>query len=254
MNERELSKINFPETNHPPDGSFEYPLIDSNLNREQIESFILESNPEAKDILDRQELVSVKYLNKDGKFCKGQIMVDRQLASDVEELFTFLLNQKFMVDKVVPIQDVQYGGEDELSMQDNNSSALNYRYIADTTRLSLHAFGFAIDINPWDNPVVKDGETLAPIGAVRDLDDPQTFTPEHPVVKWLEERGWEWGGNWGNDPYEDNHHFQKPLATEQYLQQLQDQLSDQKISQSDYEMRVARANKNSESLLIESKS
>lgn len=207
MNERDLAKINFPETNHPPDGSFEYPLIDSNLNREQIESFILESNPEAKDILDRQELVGVKYLNKDGKFCRGQIMVDRQLAAEVKELFTFLLDQKFMVDKVVPIQDVQYGGEDELSMQDNNSSALNYRYIADTTRLSLHAFGFAIDLNPRDNPVVKDGETLAPIGAVKNPDDSQTLTIEHPVVKWLEERGWEWGGTWGNDPYEDNHHF-----------------------------------------------
>ncbi|QQS23133.1 M15 family metallopeptidase [bacterium] len=245
MNERDFAKINFNETSHPPDGSFEYPLIDSNMSRQEIEDFILESYPEAKEVLERQEILDVRYLNKEGKFCQGQIVVDRELAAEVEDFFKFLLDIQFGIDKVVPIQDKKYSGDDETSMQDNNSSAMNYRFIAGTERLSLHSFGFAIDINPWDNPVIKNGEILAPIGGVMpNLDDPQTLTAEHPVVKWLEEHGWEWGGRWGNDRYEDNHHFQKPLATEQYLQELEKQLQDGKISQEDFDGRVGVAKAN----------
>lgn len=247
MNERDLAKIKFNETTHPPDGSFEYPLIDSKLTKQDIEAFVLGEHPEAKEVLERQELLQVKYLNKEGKFCIGQIVVDNDLAGEVSEFFNFLLDIKFMIDKVVPIQDQQYGGVDEVSMQDNNSSAMNYRYIDGTERLSLHSFGFAIDINPWDNPVVQNGQVLEPIGSeLPDLIDPQTLTPEHPVVKWLEERGWEWGGRWGNDRYEDNHHFQKPLATEQYIVELEKQLQDGKISLDQFNERKGEAQKNSQ--------
>lgn len=248
MNKRDLAKLNFTETQYPPDGSFEHPLIDSKLSRAEIEAFVLETHPEAKEVLERQQILDVRYLNHDGKFCIGQIVVDKQLASEVQDFFKFLLDIKFSVEKVVPIQDKQYSGEDELSMQDNNSTGMNYRNIADTTRLSLHSFGFAIDINPKDNPVVKDGQVIQPIGAEVNYDNPQAFTAEHPVVKWLEERGWEWGGSWGNDPYSDNHHFQKPLATEQYLDQLQQQLTDGKISQAVYDKRILVARNNSQSL------
>lgn len=249
MNERDLAKIKFNETTHPPDGSFEYPLIDSKLTKQEIEEFVLGEHPEAKEVLERQELLQVRYLNKEGKFCIGQIVVDKDLAGEVSEFFNFLLDIKFMIDKVVPIQDRQYGGVDEVSVQDNNSSAMNYRYIDGTERLSLHSFGFAIDLNTWDNPVVQNGQVLAPIGGeLPDADDPQTLTSEHPVVKWLEERGWEWGGRWGSDPYEDNHHFQKPLATLEYMAELQKQLEQGKISQEDHDTRLAKAQRNSELL------
>ena len=152
-----------------------------------------------------------------------------------------------MLEKVVPIQDRKYDANDEASMQDNNSSAANYRVIAGTDRLSLHAFGFALDLNPRDNPVQKNGETLQPQGAVRNLEDPQTLIEDHPVVKWLEERGWEWAGAW-QEPYQDNHHFQKPLATEQYVKQLQKQLEEQNITQDEYDQRLAKAERNSKSL------
>lgn len=245
MNECELSKINITEPNRAPDGSLEAPLVESKMTREELESYILEKNPEAKDVVERLELLEVMYLNNEGKFCKGQIVVDKDLALEVTELFKFLLDQKFRVEKVVPIQDKKYDAIDEASMQDNNSSAANYRYIAGTTRLSLHSFGFALDINPRDNPVQMDGTTLAPQGAVRNEADPQTFTAEHQVVKWLEGPGWEWGGLW-TEPYSDYHHFQKPLATEQYIAELSRQLENKDISQQEYDQRLEKAQRNSE--------
>ncbi len=227
------------------DGSFERPFFTSSMTREEIEQTVLSEHPEAREIFERQELISVKYINKDGNFCEGQILADRELSNDVKDLFNFLIEQRFALDSITPIQNSKYNSTDEISMQDNNTSAFNFRYIDGTVRLSLHAFGFALDINPQDNPIQKDGVTLAPEGAQRNIEDSQVFTEDHPVVKWLIERGWEWGGNWEN--YQDYHHFQKPLATSEYLNELESQYSNGLITEDDYKQRVATAQKNGNS-------
>ncbi len=209
-----------------PEGSLDNPIVDSRYTREEaIESMVgmsqvVEANPERrKNILERQEIVRVRYLSADQKIHEGQIIVDRDLAQDVGDLFAFLLAHKFTVHSVIPI--AKYGGQDEESMLANNSSGFNYRYIKDTDRLSLHAFGFAIDINPRQNPVQKDGITIQPNdpSIVRDLGNPNTLTLEHKVVKWLKRRGWVWGGQWLK-PYQDYQHFEKPLPTAEYVDQF----------------------------------
>lgn len=237
-------KIKVPEY-QLQDGSFERPYIKSSMTREGIGRFILTTHPEAKEVWDRQEVLTVKYIDKDGSFCEGQIVVDKALAGEVKEFFDFLISIKYQIDKIVPIQNQEYKAIDRLSMGDNNTSAMNYRYIEGTLRLSLHSFGFAIDLNPWDNPVVKNGVVLEPEGAEYRPEDENTLNKNHPVVKWMEEHGWEWGGVWV-DRYEDNHHFEKPLATEQYLAELQKQLDDGKITESDFNRRKEVALSNSQ--------
>ncbi len=245
MNERDLAKIKINELSRERDGSLEVPLEISKMSEQEVADFILQSSPEAKDIVARLELVDVMYLNKEGKFCNGQVYVDKDLSPEIKEFFQFLLDQQFKLDKVIPIQAKQYSGSDDASMLDNNSSAANYRVISGTNRLSLHAYGFALDLNPADNPVQKDGVSLPPQqDAVRNLDDSQTFTAEHPVVKWLEARGWEWGGHW-QEPYQDYHHFQKPLATKEYVKQLQLQLQEGEITKEQFDKRLAKAEFNS---------
>ena len=41
-------------------------------------------------------------------------------------------------------------------MQKNNTSSFNYRKIEGKDKLSMHSFGFAIDINPFQNPCIID--------------------------------------------------------------------------------------------------
>jgi len=48
----------------------------------------------------------------------------------------------------------EYGGDDDLAVADNNTSCFNYRVVAGSTKLSRHALGLAIDINPFYNPYV----------------------------------------------------------------------------------------------------
>ena len=106
-----------------------------------------------------------------------------------------------------PFPIVRYGWSDEASMAADNTSAFNYRLIAGTDRLSRHATGRALDINPRRNPAVYPDGRIAPAGAVYRPGSPGTFTGEHPVVLAFRERGWRWGGDFTH--LQDYHHFEK---------------------------------------------
>lgn len=153
-------------------------------------------------------IVFLRGLEK--KFAKkvtgqGVIEVHRDLATDVEALFQFMLAEQFPLSCVMPI--VCFGWNDKLSMAANNTSGFNYRMIADTQRLSKHACGRAIDINPMFNPW-KRYDVVEPKGAVYDPSHPGTLTADSPVTQFLKARGWIWGGDWVSP--QDYQHFEKP--------------------------------------------
>lgn len=198
--------------------SADFPIIDSNVDRETAILSVLEKHPDClKEVLERQVLFPVVYLSMDGKFHQGQVVVDQELQDDVVELFDLLLQNQFPVALAKPIEVFDW--EDEASMSENNSSGYNHRLIKDTHKLSLHAFGFAFDINPRDNPVIVDGKVTQPSNGHRDLDNPHTLTADHFVVQFMKERGWTWGGDWQS--LQDYHHFEKKIATAEYLTHLQ---------------------------------
>ena len=150
-------------------------------------------------------LIDVCYLGFDGRPHTGQILIYRELAAEIREIFGLMEQLRFPIAGVVPI--VHYGWSDEASMAADNSSAFNYRTIAGTDRLSRHALGRAVDINPRENPAVYPDGRIAPAGAVYRPGSPGTFTDDHPVVCAFLERGWRWGGHF--DHVRDYHHFEK---------------------------------------------
>jgi len=109
-------------------------------------------------VKNKLDLVSVKYYGFDGKLHQGQIIVNKVIANDIVEIFKVIEEEKFPVEKVVPIVD--YNWSDEKSMNDNNTSSFNYRFISGSRILSMHANGLAIDINPKQNPYVKNGTSI----------------------------------------------------------------------------------------------
>lgn len=194
----------------PPLGSLINPIIDSNMNRNQaVFAGLRVDCPE--EIIERQELLSVLYLGLDGLHHQGQLVIDRRLVSDAKEIFQFALEIGYQIGSVIPISHPIFQWDDEKSMASGlsgNSSAFNFRTVARTTRLSNHARGQAIDINPKINPYIK-GEFVQPAGAKYDPSLEGTLTPEHPLVVKFKEFGWEWGGDW--EDRKDYQHFQKIL-------------------------------------------
>ena len=158
-------------------------------------------------ILENLRLIDVFYLGFDGCRHKGQLVVHRDLAPDLLELFALMERQRFPVARAVPI--VCFGWSDEAAMAADNSSAFNYRLIAGTSRISQHALGRAVDINPWENPAMDRAGRILPAGALRRPAQPGTFTEEHPLVRAFREKGWNWGGDFTH--IRDYHHFEKSV-------------------------------------------
>lgn len=156
-------------------------------------------------ILEQLSLLSVRHLGFDGRWHTGQLVIRRELAAELAEIFALMEALRFPVAQVTPI--VRYNWSDEASMAADNSSAFNYRLIAGTERLSLHAEGRAIDINPRENPAVYPDGHVAPPGAVWRTESPGTFSAESPVVRAFLARGWRWGGQFTH--IRDYHHFEK---------------------------------------------
>ena len=165
----------------------------------------IEGSTAPLEIIDSLSMIDVHYYSFDGLCHQGQILVETRLEDDVYEVFALIEKLKFPVGKVIPI--VAYGWEDGDSMADNNSSGFNFRVIEGTNKLSLHAFGRAVDINPVQNPVVYPAGLIAPEGAVYRPKNNGAFTTGHPIVQELIKRGWHWGGNF--EQPKDYHHFEK---------------------------------------------
>jgi len=158
------------------------------------------------EIVDSLALVDLLYYSFDGLRHQGQIIVNNDLEDDVYEIFALIEKLQFPVGKVIPI--VTYQWDDQSSMASNNSSAFNFRVIEGTTKLSLHSFGRAVDINPMQNPVIYPNGFIAPEGAKYSPSNAGTFSVKNPVVQEFINRGWHWGGNF--EQPKDYHHFEKP--------------------------------------------
>ena len=177
-------------------------FVDSKMSFEEA----LKGTKAPKELIDSLVMLDVEYYSFDGQLHKGQVIVNIAVKDDVISAFEILKNEKFPVQKVIPI--VKYDWDDNESMKSNNTSAFNYRFIAGTQRLSHHATGRAIDINPRQNPVIYSDGKISPQGAKYDLKAEGTLTPDCSIVKFMKSRGWRWGGDWTS--FKDNHHFDKP--------------------------------------------
>jgi hypothetical protein len=177
-------------------------VIDSNLEFDEAVAGL--SIPQG--ILDNLSLVDVYYYGFDNKLHKGQVIIHKEAVLDIIEIFEFIRESRFPVEKVIPIS--KYDWSDENSMMDNNTSAFNYRFISGTRVISNHAAGLAIDINPKLNPYIKNGSSL-PTNCVYDTTKAGTLSASSQLVNEFKQRGWQWGGDWKT--LKDYQHFEKKL-------------------------------------------
>jgi peptidoglycan LD-endopeptidase CwlK len=185
-------------------------IVDSAMTWEEAVRNVNPKCPPA--VLANQRLISVRYYSMDGRLHEGQLVVDRRVVKDVQEVFALALAERFPVEKVIPIShpDFLKNGlwDDDLSMLANNTSGFNYRRPTGGGAISNrgHAAGLAFDLNPRLNPYLK-GKLVLPPGATYDPQVPGTLTARSPIVLKLKALGWIWGGDWRT--LKDYQHFQK---------------------------------------------
>lgn len=164
-------------------------IIDSNMTFEEA----LAGKTIPQKIKDQLQLVNVDYYSFDGREHQGQLLIDKELKSEIEDIFRLIKKEKFPINKVVPVS--RYKWNDSLSMADNNTSAFNFRSVKGTRKLSAHSYGRAIDINPLLNPQFKKGKIFPHSGSYN-TENPGTLFLQSPVVKAFRKHGWSWGGRW----------------------------------------------------------
>ncbi|RKR91988.1 D-alanyl-D-alanine carboxypeptidase-like protein [Micromonospora pisi] len=151
------------------------------------------------------DLLTLSYWGFDAQPHTGTIVVNRTVAKDVVTVFRSLYDQRFPIRRMTPVD--AYGGDDDRSMADDNTSGFNCRAAVATgpTKWSAHAYGQAIDINPVENPYLVDGAVLPPAGAAyadRDRDHPGLAVPDGPLVRAFAAVGWSWGGDFRAPDYQ----------------------------------------------------
>ncbi|WP_372506476.1 M15 family metallopeptidase [Mycobacterium noviomagense] len=155
--------------------------------------------------------VAVNHIGMDGQTHRGELIVNEELVAEVIAVFDQLYQQRFPIEKIRTV-DHYPAAADELSMEDNNTSAFNCRRIRGSVDWSLHAYGRAIDLNPLLNPSVDPSGTFEPTNAVAYLDrsrtDPGMLHDGDPATHVFTDRGWRWGGYW-KSPI-DYQHFERP--------------------------------------------
>lgn len=168
------------------------------------------------DVIKWKELrhVVVKHYNFSGKVKTGELIVNKAVAQDVVEIFYELYQQKYPIKSIKLID--YYDGDDEKSMEANNTSAFNFRYVTgSSTQISKHGLGMAIDINPRINPYVKGDTVLPKNGKVYKNRNKKTckgkyasamIQADDEIVVLFKEHGFSWGGDWNS--LKDYQHFE----------------------------------------------
>jgi hypothetical protein len=162
--------------------------------------------PECPVDIDELRAVDVSFWGYDGTARTGRLIVAAGLAEQMVAIMHDLYDARFPIERMEVVDE--YGGDDDLSMAANNTSAYNCRAITGGSSWSEHSYGRAIDINPLVNPYVRGSTVLPPEGVIyadRSLDAPGMIHGGDVVVEAFAARGWEWGGNWS--PSKDYQHF-----------------------------------------------
>ncbi len=129
----------------------------------------------------------------------GELIVHTSVARDVVSVFKRLYRARW------PIEEMRVTETSELDApptgDGNNTSAFVCRPARLSDEWSEHAYGLAIDINPFHNPYVRD-DLVLPERALayvdRDWRRPGMIRAGDVVTRAFADIGWEWGGSWSS--------------------------------------------------------
>lgn len=157
---------------------------------------------------DQLDWIRLTYVGFDGKRHSGELLAREDVSADLVTVFRALWDARF------PIEEMRITEERELDLKPtgdgNNTGAFVCRHQRSGSTFSEHAYGLAVDVNPFQNPYHR-GEVVIPELASAYLDRkekrPGMIFEDGPVVAAFDRIGWGWGGRWRS--LTDLHHFSR---------------------------------------------
>ncbi len=141
--------------------------------------------------------VTVSFWGFDERPHTGELLVHADVADEVVGVFRRLHDARF------PIEEMRVTRADELDAHPtgdgNNTGGFVCRPSRGMTAWSEHAYGRAVDINPFHNPYVKGDVVLPELASAyadRSWVRPGMIVAGDVVTAAFAELGWGWGGEW----------------------------------------------------------
>ena len=186
---------------------------DSVYNRINGRSYYANDNIALSDL----RYLKLVHYNFEHNVQVGELIINAAISDDVINIFKDLFYEEYEIESMRLIDDYWTGdGEssDSNSIEHNNTSAFCYREITGGGRLSNHAFGRAIDINPQQNPYVwySGGQPQwshenASAYIDRTCGNPHVIVENDTCYNIFRKYGFSWGGLWSGTV--DYQHFEK---------------------------------------------
>ncbi|MCU1536995.1 MAG: family peptidase [Humibacillus sp.] len=153
-------------------------------------------------------VVEMNFRGYDGVVKRGMLIVRYDKVAQTAAIFRAAYVAGFKIRRMD--NPNKWYGSDEEMMKADNTSAFNCRRVTgNSTRLSPHSYGTAIDVNTMRNPYkAANGLWYPPNGlrwTNRSLRDAGMIFSWSTITKQVVSRGGVWGGYW---TYKDYQHFE----------------------------------------------
>ncbi len=144
----------------------------------------------------------VSFVGFDGLTHTGEVIVNARFGEQMLDVFRTVYEQRFPLEQMRVITFPELDAPPTGDWNDTTSFVCR-PVVASNSGWSMHAYGLAIDLNPFHNPYLK-GEVVVPELASTYTDRAQVrpgmLHPDDPasvvIIDAFAAMGWEWGGNW----------------------------------------------------------
>jgi hypothetical protein len=147
--------------------------------------------------LDDLRYVTVSFRGFDGRAHSGELVVHRRVAAQVVEVFARLYRARFPIEEMRLVTGADLDAHP--TGDGNNTAAFVCRPARQQARWSAHAYGLAVDVNPFQNPYRRGDLVLPELASAyedRSRARPGMIRRGDVVTSAFADIGWTWGGDW----------------------------------------------------------
>jgi len=196
--------LSYPPVSTPPEGVaaksgpvFMVRRIDAEMKRRLVGR---DWHPGCPVPIAQLRELTVSYWGFDGQVKRGPLVVNAQVAGEVLWVFRRLFRARFPIEHIELAPKYHPTRPSDYWSTKDETSAFNCRPVTDGTAMSQHSYGWAVDINPLQNPYVRSNGSVLRRAAKPYLDRskqlPGMIHAGDVVVGSFTRIGWGWGGDW----------------------------------------------------------
>jgi hypothetical protein len=150
--------------------------------------------------LDGLSYVQMTFWGFDEQPHTGEMILNADIVDEVLPIFELMYNERFAIEEMRVMTSEDFSRPP--TGDDNITSSFECRpAVGGSGGWSNHAYGLAIDINPFHNPYQKSNLVLPELSVAyfdRSDERPGMLLADDPIVRAFEAIGWGWGGYWSS--------------------------------------------------------